>query len=139
MSKLIIDNRVFAENGDNKYSSSDIRKWLISDFYQTAFSASEQELMKNLTEDKLNDAVYLLSQNDAEKLKNESYFKCLSSDYALARGCMLQGGFANWLLRSPGFATNQVCFVSNSGLIMDFHAVTHNYKGTRVGITVKIK
>ncbi len=129
----------------NNYTESSIRKWLNDDFYNTAFSSAQQNIIQNTTLDNsaystkyskynsesTNDKIYLLSWNDA---LNTSYGfsssdsttdtsrRAKGSDYAKCQGMSVfsvspYDGNSSWLLRSPGFRSNSTCGVDHGGRV----------------------
>ncbi len=114
----------------NNYAESSIRQWLNNDFYNTAFSKTQQNIIKSTTIDNsaysnvcsaydseaTNDKIYLLSQNDSIDTSygfSNSYSefdierRAQGSDYAQSQGLWINTsasyyGNVLWLLRSPG-------------------------------------
>ena len=119
--------------GNYKYSS--IRNWLNNDFCNTAFSASEQELIKeskysfnssfsgNYAEhdesDFVEDKVFMLSSNDVKNTNYGFSTLCASpTDYAKSQGAL---SFSNtisteWMTRS-GFNGRSYHIIEYSGLL----------------------
>ena len=110
----------------NNYKKSAIRSWLNGEFYNTAFSDLQQELILTTTVDNskastayadnkyacenTEDKIYLLSYAEAyaiTKSQSSSELRArLATDYARALGVSIQTnanhyGAANWWLRSP--------------------------------------
>ncbi len=136
MADIILDGGHFYRDGDsrtqddvtiypNNYMESDIRKWLIENFYETAFSDAAKQIIETTTVDNhtaagsdnpyicedTQDKVFLLSSAEVE---NESYGFVTSSsadatrqlkatDYAKAQGIQPQEGTDcfSWWLRTP--------------------------------------
>ena len=125
----------------NNYAESSIRQWLNDDFYNTAFSLEQQNIIEYTTLDNsaysssysaydsetTNDKIYLLSYNDA---KNTSYgFSSSTSSsstryaeptaYAKAQGVYVYSsyGTSHWWLRTPGNYDDYACGVSSDGSI----------------------
>lgn len=129
----------------NNYAKSSLRQWLNDDFYNTAFSPSQQNIIESTALDNsaissscskydspsTNDKIYLLSYNDA---KNSSYGfssssssddtarRAKGSDYAKSQGLYVyrssDSTYNNnswWLLRSPGYDSNSCCGVGHYG------------------------
>ncbi len=115
-----------ADNNGNNYKDSAIRSWLNNEFYNTAFSASQQQLILLTAVDNsalttaysenkyacanTEDKIYLLSYAEAFELTNSQMMsdlrKKIATDYARALGIRINTseahyGFANWWLRSP--------------------------------------
>ncbi|MBQ9880006.1 MAG: leucine-rich repeat protein [Clostridia bacterium] len=121
----------------NNYYESSIRKWLNSDFFNSAFSAAQQNIIHFTDLDNSaysssypqydsqpsSDKIYLLSYSD---MLNTSYGyfysgfavvgsadkarRASSSDYAKSQG----GNSIRWL-RSAGWGSGYACFVTPSG------------------------
>lgn len=112
---------------DSKYASnweaSSLRKWLNEDFYNTAFSTTEQKriLTTKVVSDPLlpstqyggdtNDKVFILSKEQAtnayygfsDRADSKDYEKRMQGTaYAKCQGLeILLNGYSNWLLRTP--------------------------------------
>lgn len=121
----IIDGAVFDRNSNN-YSNSDIRKYLNNEFYSTAFSSLQQQLISNtfvdnsasstgyndniLACENTYDKIILLSYQEATCIEygfsiEESRIK-KATDYSIATGVytdtsISNNGAGNWWLRSP--------------------------------------
>lgn len=114
----------------NNYAHSDIREWLINDFYDTAFSATEKNMILSTTLDNsacstsvnasgsytkytsesTTDKVFLLSKSEADSYAS-NYFKTTVTDYAYANGFVPGSGTEpsnHWLLRTAGNNTYQI-------------------------------
>ena len=103
LSKKIIDGKAYNStsatvNGyyGNNYAHSDIRKWLIEDFYNTAFSNSDKNTIIPTTLDNsaesskyssesTTDNVFLLSKWEAESYAH-NYYSTTATDYAYSNG-----------------------------------------------------
>lgn len=119
----------------NNYAESSIRKWLNEDFYNTAFSTEQQEILEYTTLDNSAysdscsaydsattiDKIYLLSYNDTF---NTNYGFISSTDkrakstaYAMSQGVYIEFdyGTSHWWLRTPGSNSNNVCDVYCDG------------------------
>ena len=115
----------------NNYEKSNIRQWMNADFYNTAFSAAQQNIIAVTTLDNsacsnsysaydsasTNDKIYLLSYDDA---RNAAYgfsnFSSINrrpqySAYAKSQGLFVGNGDSHWLLRSAGFRSYYYCGV----------------------------
>lgn len=120
----------YGDSGKNHYASnweySSLRKWLNNDFYNTAFSKTQQDRIKELTRENkstysseydsnpTSDKITLLSYND---VLNKNYGFSSSSgaygtarqrkgtDYAKCQGLWV-GGTSWWRLRSPSSSSN---------------------------------
>ena len=125
----IIANKTFDVGLDynNNYAESDIRAWLNAEFYNTAFTALEQELILTTAVDNsiastgyssnpyacanTNDKVFLLSYaevtNSAYGFNSVASRQMQTSDYSRATGAYTNTstddyGNGCWWLRSPG-------------------------------------
>ena len=133
----IIANKAFDSGSDssNNYAESDIRAWLNDQFYNTAFTELERELILTTTVDNsvastgdsanpfacenTEDKVFLLSYAEAT---NAAYGfspytrrKMQTSDYSRATGVSING---SWWLRSPYYyGSDLVHLVQSDGLI----------------------
>ena len=138
----IIDNRPYNSTSEtvdgyhgNNYAHSDIRKWLINEFYNTAFSSAEKNFIVATTLDNsaaptdfnasgsyteyssesTTDKVFLLSKDEANTYASK-YFGTTGTDYAYANGMTLGAGAGSgkgvyWLLRTAGNNTFQIYYV----------------------------
>jgi len=96
----VVGNRRF-DVKTNKWSKSEIRKWLNSTYYQEAFVKKEKSRIISTNGDK----VFLLSISEYNKYK-----KWLKD--------VVVGGSA-WWLRSPGAASDCAAYVLNNGIVND--------------------
>ena len=139
----------------NDYESSSIRQWLINDFYNTAFSASEQANIaftpldnsaysSQYNSNPTNDKIFLLSWND---VLNTSYGfsssygsnparQASGSDYAKCQGLyeFSETAKSNWLSRSAGNYSYLACYVYYDG-----YASRNNVYGTHLGVRPAFK
>ena len=131
----------------NDYASSSIRNWLLTDFYNTAFSSDEKLRIASTQLDNsacstdysrynsssTNDKIFLLSYLDVQNSAygfNIAYAdddgRCIQpTDYAKCQGCHSNsmdapgGGNAYWMLRTPGSGSEYSAIVSNEGWVYD--------------------
>lgn len=139
----------------NNYENSSIREWLNDDFYNTAFSAAQQNVIATTTLNNsafgpyysdydsvaTNDKIYLLSWGDVHNtnygfsdLHNEEdrARKAKGSDYAICQ--RLHVGtytYSNWLLRSAGASSGYCCGVFGDGNVSQFCTTGNAYYGVR--------
>lgn len=120
----------------NNYELSNIRKFINNDFYYTAFSNLEKELIEYTTiNNKFNndrfdsndtfDKVFLLSQDEILEYYNDSNDRITGgSDYAKAQGLeFVYGNNSFYSLRSPYSSNpNYVLLVNLKGLIIHTEA-----------------
>ena len=133
LSKYVLDaqpyNKKFKEV---TWETSDIRRWLNSDFYITAFNDIEQSKIANTlvrtennpeygtdggndTEDK----VFLLSTKEAKSLFiNDGERRTTATKYAEKAGVYMNDeGYSWWWLRSPGYKSNGADEVDKYGWV----------------------
>ncbi len=123
----------------NNYEKSTIREWLNSDFYNTAFSPAQQNIISFTTLDNsaysasfsaynsatTNDKIYLLSYNNtinsdygfSTSSSPNSTRKAQGSDYAKAQGLWMNYSCSPWHLRSTGRHSEFTCYVDYDGYI----------------------
>ncbi len=136
----------------NDYATSSIRKWLNSDFYNTAFSSVQKA---NILTSKLDnnaysisysefngestcDNVFLLSYNEAKKffgesISNESAKTLIVTDYAKVQGVCGYYEY-NWGLRSAYAYSHSYCIASD-----DNHISGTDVRTTCIGVRPAIK
>lgn len=164
VSKMLLDNKNFEEvdhelhmfdhNGgygyENNYELSDLRKWLINDFYYIAFSDSEKAsiettIVDNSAEstsnvpnenscDNTNDKIFLLSYEELTRYYSTDDLRiAYATDYSKCRLIIVDEtyGSSNWWLRSPmSFITsNDTEIVKPNGDI--FFETSHSLFGVR--------
>ncbi len=112
ISKYGLDTRRF-DSSSNDWSSSEIRKWSNSDFYNKAFTEQEKKYMSSFN----GDYVFLLSKEESEKYLNYYSRRCKATDYAVKNGCWLHSNGYNcwWLCSSNPNYTDIVFFVFRHG------------------------
>jgi hypothetical protein len=142
----IIANKRYAESSNN-YMNSEIRAWLNNEFYTTAFTALQQELIQKTEVDNsvystgyssnsyacanTNDKIFLPSYREMVNTaygfsSNSSDYDTarirLTSDYSRATGAYMNTGtsyYGNgfWWVRSPNNNSNNARNVNNDGNI----------------------
>ena len=121
------------------WETSSLREWLNGDFYNSAFSASEQIRIHQVTVKTPDDPytgtpggndtvdwIFLLSTEEvARYFETESARQCRPTAYAEANGAWVSGndGNSNWWLRSPGFKRHDATYISNFGSVGDGHFI----------------
>ena len=124
---LIIDSQRFDDNSRD-YESSEIRAWLLKDFYNTAFAELQKEVILatdiDLDENGTNDAqdkVFLLTKAEAEAAQT-ALGSCAkaSTDYAKSQGTLVSAdagykGNGQWILRALGTTENAICRINPKG------------------------
>lgn len=117
ISKWEIDRRVFNSNSnDNNWSSSDLRKFLNNDFFNTAFSGEEKKKIVNTFlayPNNTKDDVFVLTQEEVKTLvlkdgddtyENSNYCSCSYCYWTRTQdGSYIYTGYANgcWCNRYP--------------------------------------
>ena len=134
VSKMLLDNNNFEEiayenykfdhnggNGNvNNYELSDLRKWLINDFYNIAFNDTEKASIETTTVDNsaestsnvpnefvcnnTNDKIFLLSYKElVSYYPNDDLRIAYATDYSKCRRIFVEetNGSSYWWLRSP--------------------------------------
>lgn len=101
ISEKILENRQWNSYTNITYAESEIREWLNTTFYNTAFTASERAKinstrLKNDRGSNTTDKVFLLLDDEA---RNTKYFKN-DSDRVAYRTAYVGGGTGWWWLRS---------------------------------------
>lgn len=112
-----------------------LRKWLNTDFINSAFSSDEKTKIPTVTvsADKKHghsanpgnatqDQVFLLSITEANKYFNSTGARqCEPTDYAVANGAWESdsGNFCWWWLRSPGSTQDSAAYVHSSGDVIE--------------------
>ncbi len=113
----LIDSQDYNHTDNNNYANSSIRKWLNTEFYNTAFSEAEKaKILQSVVDNSLastcddsneyvcdntSDNIFLLSKNE---VTNAAYFKDSQArqkrptDYAQCQGAYSRGW---WWIRSP--------------------------------------
>jgi len=129
----------------NDYAKSSIRQWLNNDFYNTAFSTSQQDIIQSITLDNsaystsysaydstsTTDKIFLLSYSDTLNSNygfSTNYSTCdtarraQGSDYAKCQGLMVStnssySGNSTWRLRSACYYSSSTCLVRDDGFV----------------------
>lgn len=116
------------------WETSDIRKWLNSDFYGVAFTKEEKANIKAVTlENRDNadyntdggndtkDKIFLLSIDEAKAYLPSTIERvCVATKYAESKGSQLENltRSCRWWLRSPGSTLYNASFVKVDGFIL---------------------
>ena len=130
LSKYVLDAQTYKkEDTAVTWETSDIRRWLNSDFYTTAFNDIEQsEIANTLVKTENNseygtsggndteDKVFILSLEEAETLFwNKEERKAKPTKYAEKTGVFIGKGHSMWWLRSLGDDSDDACIVDCVG------------------------
>lgn len=142
LSEKAIDGKMYHnESVDITWEKCDLRKWLNSDFINTAFSIEEQKIILkskvsgdyneksnldnqgNDTQDKL----FLLSSKEfKDYFINDNDAQCEATAYAIKNGVFVNGVATikncEWWLRTSGLSNKDVCYAFKSG--------DYNYSGS---------
>ena len=129
----------------NNYAESSLRQWLNVDFYSTAFSPAQQDIIASTALDNsaystsysaydsapTADKVFSLAYSD---LQNTSYgflsdtggssaLQAQGSDYAKCQGLYVDSSnkCSRWWLRSAGYYSDLACSVDLDGLVSDYY------------------
>lgn len=120
----------YSKNGIT-WEKCDLRAWLNSTFYHTAFSEEEQKQIvpsvvtpeKNPTTNvdpgaETTDNVFVLSAVEASYyLPTDIVRRCRPTAYAAANGAEQFNGFCWWWTRTPGSSSRQVVCVNDDGAV----------------------
>ncbi len=150
-----IDSQVYRDVvWDNSYVRSSVRKWLMHEFSDAAFTESERgaisrERITNNMEDEdvcdgdvpgsdTHDTVHLLSVEEAEKLLPHGARQCVGTEYAACQGLGVnpETGYSAWWLRSPYYSIDSWAqlVVSNTWANPFFDFNTGDVGNTETGI-----
>ena len=146
----------------NNYTKCSLRNWLNEDFYNTAFSPTQQDLINVAKLDNFysgtgyyaettNDKVFLLAWTEAHTIAggNDADFhmpvaelQAKGSDYAKAQGLRVNdNSYSNWWLRSFDYLTSVAHTVNENGCISyenDLYLVNETYFGVRPSLCLKL-
>lgn len=134
VSKYALDCKQYNTSNTNvTWETCTLRKWLNTDFINSAFSSDEKAKIPTVTvsADKnpgysanpgnaTQDQVFLLSITEANKYFNSTGARqCEPTDYAVANGTWESdsGNFCWWWLRSCGYGQGSAARVSGSGIV----------------------
>ena len=140
ISKYALECRPYnTANANITWESSTLRKWLNSDFYNTAFSTEEKSgiMLSDVSADinpnygtnpgnPTQDRVYLLSVCEVAKYFGSGIVNiCAPTKYAVVQGAYTDPDYLTsdklasgwWWLRSPGYAQDHASFVYYNGRI----------------------
>ena len=159
LSKYVLDAKSYNEGWEDfTWETSDIRQWLNTEFYTTAFNKAEKakiqtSLIKNEdnseygtnggndTEDK----VFLLSEKEADTLfSNDDERIAKATEYAEKSGVYINESSEEkgtwWWLRSPGRNSYYAAVVYYSGWVYRHgFSVYYNYDGVRPALHLNLQ
>ncbi len=135
LSKHILNFRMF-DKISNDWKNCELRTWLNQEFYHQAFSESEKK--KIVCDEKIEDAVFILSKVEAEAYLPEEKIERRSTPYANAISDKIYGGCHQnyWWLRDPILGTYQVRYVMGN---LFQHQQVDAFIGVVPAIWVKVK
>ena len=157
VSKYALDCKQYNTSNTNvTWETCTLRKWLNTDFINSAFSSVEKAKIPTVTvsADKKHghsanpgnatqDQVFLLSITEANKYFNSTGARqCEPTDYAVANGAWESdsGNFCWWWLRSPGVTQNSAAHVSGGGIFSSAgYDVDYNNGAVRPAMWISIK
>ena len=136
VSKYALDCKQYnTSNTIVTWETCTLRKWLNTDFINSAFSSDEKAKIPTVTvsADKKHghsanpgnatqDQVFLLSITEANKYFNSNGARqCEPTDYAVANGSSESnsGNFCRWWLRSPGSTQDSAAYVFSGGGVIE--------------------
>ena len=154
-SKYVLDTQQYNKKFEEAtWETSDIRRWLNSDFYTTAFNDIEQSKIANtLVRTKNNpeygtaggndteDKVFLLSIEEAESFFiNDGERKAKTTKYAEKAGVLMDDErYAWWWLRSPGYDGSNAAVVNNNGWVYRVGIIViHDDDGVRPALWLNL-
>lgn len=157
VSKYALDCKQYNTSNTNvTWETCTLRKWLNTDFINSAFSSDEKAKIPTVTvsADKnhgysanpgnaTQDQVFLLSITEANKYFNSTGARqCEPTDYAVANGAWESdsGNFCWWWLRSPGVTQNSAAHVSGGGIVSSAgYDVDYNNGAVRPAMWISLK
>lgn len=151
--QLLAVNALDAKQYHSEYKAvtwekSDLRTWLNDEFYSTAFTRAEQNLIVPwwiTSEQRDNqgttvmDKVFLLSRDDVNNVVSGAFRACIPTPYALARGVYKSpdSEHCRWILRTPGeFMFNVVVVYFDGTFFARGNDVNYEKDGLRPSIWV---
>ena len=156
---LITEYGITSKPYNNKFENitwaeSDIRKWLNSDFYFTAFNTDERKRIADTfvvnsenpkygTPGGVNttDKIFLLSITEAQKyFKDDNARKLKPTPFAKMRGAWVSNdGYSYWWLRSPGYNQRYAAYVIYDGGVNNHgHYVNSDNIAVRVALWLNL-
>lgn len=173
LSEYILDCRRYhndcepynSEHADIAWSDCDLRKWLNGEFYNTAFSAAEKNLVKTTLcmdngEDSpdTKDEIFLLSVAEVKELPKDMlravgtqyakekkadgcrlyvYDKSVPRDYVTVKG--MKHGCSWWWLRTRGNNSSRAFFIGTRASIRSYGRVNLSCYGVRPALKLNVK
>jgi len=156
----ILDSRAYNQVQTNvTWETCTMRTWLNNNFYNTAFNSTEQAKIETSTVVNANnpwystaggnntsDKLFLLSSSEA---MNPAYGFSASTgsdtarvaqgtDYAKSQGLNVNEGNAYWWLRTPGYNSNNACYVNYGGYVGSNYVVINTHIGVRPAFKINL-
>ncbi|MBE6816092.1 MAG: fibronectin type III domain-containing protein [Ruminococcaceae bacterium] len=148
----------------NNYAESALRKWLNDDFYNSAFSSAQQDIIvltalnnsaystsySAYDSASTTDNVFLLSYSDmmnmaygfdAERYSYDLARQAKGSDYAKCQGLYVDTSneYSRWWLRSAGYYSDLACSVEYDGWVSDeYYGASNTNYGVRPAIKLNL-
>lgn len=155
ISQYALDCKRYNEERVNtSWEECTLRKWLNSNFLNSAFDSTEQNLIQlsTVTADKnpkystnqgndTKDKVFLLSAKEAEQyFKNDEDRKCNPTELIINKGAYQHEGQCWWWLRSLGYNSGSATLVSTGGSVRFYgDGVYYNYVSVRPALWINLK
>ncbi len=139
VSRYALDCRSYHDSAEQvTWETSEIRSWLNSDFYSSAFSKEERAAVKTVTLENpdnsdyktdggnsTKDKIFLLSIDEVKRYFPSTVERiCIATKYAEAQGTDIDSitHYCRWWLRSPGSTLYAASFVKVDGFILQLGA-----------------
>ncbi len=159
ISKYGLENMPFNESENifenATWETCSLRKWLNSDFIDTAFSTTEKDLLfaanvpahnnpryDTLPGNETTDNVFLLSVNEVDEYFGSlSERTCKATQYSASKNAYTtQNGYSWWLLRTPGNSQNYVTNINvNGSTNINGNLVINNGACVRPALWINLK
>ena len=135
-----------ASTTDTPYADSELRKFLVNDFWKTAFSSEERKIIKTANfaggaGGDTRDKVFCLSAAEAKKyFPGDGGLTARHTDYAHGRGVWHGAGSASiWWLRDNGLNSTYAKYVEGDGTINnDGYFVSTECVGVRPAVWIRL-
>lgn len=142
-----IDCQKFHEffNETIEWENSDIRYWLNMNFFNSAFSEEEAQM---IVDNSMGDRVSMLTAEEASAyFSSDNDRICHITTYAAFLGAGQTDGeeseflpeYSSWWLRSPGFMGGWVAYVTSSGTVVTDQGDPANFANNAVRPVIRMK
>ena len=156
LSDYVLDAHVFYHEFVLKsWKDSDIRKWLNTEFLETAFSDKEKEMivfsdLKNINfRQEVSDKIFCLDFFELQSffdgcdfsgMKINQALQCKPTNYAVTRGVFVNdyNGFSFWWTRETSMMYQPHAFVVNAGGSCCEYTIHSNDGGVRPALRVRL-